>query len=41
MWTSENTSYEEFVEGTSANRVSRKFAFMEFSEIRVWQDSYS
>jgi hypothetical protein len=39
--TSQNSSYEEFVEGTSANRLSAKFALMECSKIRVRQDSYS
>jgi hypothetical protein len=30
--TSENSNYEHFIEGTSANRVSRKFAYIAFSE---------
>jgi hypothetical protein len=38
---SQNASYEVFVDGTSANRPSGKFSLMEFSEIRVRQDSYS
>jgi hypothetical protein len=32
--------YEEFIDGTSTNRVSQKFALMEFSEIRVRKESY-
>ena len=29
------------ISGTSPSRVSAKFALMEFSEVRVWQVSYS
>jgi hypothetical protein len=35
MRTSENPHYEYFIDGTSANRLSPKFALTRFSEVRL------